>query len=343
MTPRVPFWCAASAWYATSWPTWARPLQNAFQPAGPQAEHIERLWQLLLGVCTAVFVAVLVAFLCALLRAPRADAATAPDLTSLARPHRRAQRAVVAAVAVSAALLLGLIGASVFTDRVLAQLPTERAVQITVTSHQWWWDARYGGADASEMFTTANELHIPVGRPVVLTLQSSDVIHSFWVPSLTGKKDLIPGRTATLRLQADRPGVYRGQCAEFCGTQHARMALLIVAEPEEAFERWAAQQRAPAREPSDEQQRRGRDVFERASCAMCHAIQGTRAGGRHAPDLTHLASRRTIAAGTLANNVGNLAGWIVDPHRIKPGVNMPANALSPDDLHALLAYLGSLE
>jgi cytochrome c oxidase subunit 2 len=231
----------------------------------------------------------------------------------------------------------------VFTDRVLAQLRDDRAVRIRVTSHQWWWDARYGGAEAAEMFTTANELHIPVGRPVVLTLESADVIHSFWVPALSGKKDLIPGRTATLRLQADRPGVYRGQCAEFCGTQHAKMALLIVAEPEDDFQRWATRQRQPAREPTDDLQRRGRDVFQQASCAMCHAIHGTRAGGRRAPDLTHLASRRTIAAGTLPNSVGNLAGWIVDPHRIKPGVNMPANALSPDDLHALLAFLRALE
>ena len=322
---------------------WARPLQNAFDPAGPQAAHIDTMWRVLLGVCGAVFIAVLIVFALALLRAPRASADTPPDVAALTARQPAAQRVIAGAVALSVALLLMLIGASIFTDRALARLSLGNALHIEVTGRQWWWYARYDDADVSRIFVTANELHIPVGRPILLTLQASDVIHSLWVPNLAGKKDLIPGRTATLLLQADRPGVYRGQCAEFCGTQHARMALVVVAEPPEQYERWAGRQRQPAREPTDDAQRRGRDIFQQASCAMCHAIQGTSAGGSNAPDLTHVAGRMTIAAGTLANNTGNLAGWIVDPHTIKPGVNMPANALAPDDLQALLAYLRSLE
>lgn len=339
-------WCAALGAALAVAPcaaVFGAPFQHAFDPAGPQAAAIGAMWHLLLVVCSVVFVVLLAVFLVALLRAPRADAHTAPDLAPLTTADPHARRVIVWAVAVSTFLLLVLVAASVATDRALARLPADGALQIQVTARQWWWHVRYGDAEPSRMFVTANELHIPVGRPVVLTLESADVIHSFWVPNLAGKKDLVPGRTATLRLQADRPGTYRGQCAEFCGTQHARMAFVIVAEAPADYERWAERQRQPAREPADDLQRRGRDVFQQASCPMCHAIQGTLAGGRNGPDLTHLASRGTLAAGTLPNNTGNLAGWIVDPQSVKPGVNMPANVLPPDDLQALLAYLGSLQ
>jgi len=163
------------------------------------------------------------------------------------------------------------------------------------------------------------------------------------VPNLQGKMDLIPGRTALLRLRADRPGVYRGQCAEFCGMEHAMMALLVVAEPSARYEAWAARQRAPAAPPSGAQELRGREVFLGTTCVMCHTIAGTGANGKLGPDLTHLAGRSTIAAGMLPNNRGHLAGWIADPQALKPGVNMPANALAPDDLQALLAYLETLK
>jgi cytochrome c oxidase subunit II len=161
------------------------------------------------------------------------------------------------------------------------------------------------------------------------------------VPNLGGKKDMIPGREATLTLQADKPGTYRGQCAEFCGTQHAKMALVVVAD--ENFDSWAEAQRKPAPQPSGKDQQRGHELFVNGTCAMCHAIQGTAAQARRAPDLTHLASRSTLAAGSVPNSVGHLAGWILDPHSIKPGVNMPPNPMAPDDLHALLAYLGTLK
>jgi cytochrome c oxidase subunit 2 len=165
------------------------------------------------------------------------------------------------------------------------------------------------------------------------------VIHSFWVPNLQGKKDLIPGQVNTLHLQADRPGVFRGQCAEFCGLQHAHMALYVVAEPKEEFARWQARQRQPAPEPATDEQRDGLGVFLSSSCVLCHAINGTSAGGVTGPNLTHVASRLSLAAGTLPNTRRHLAGWIVDPQSQKPGNNMPPNLLRPDELQALLSYL----
>jgi cytochrome c oxidase subunit II len=316
--------------------------QDILAAAGPQAEHIEVLWWVTLIICTLVFAAVLIALAWALLRAPRGDPATPPDLSSLVRSERGAAIVVVVAVALSAAGLIFLTLASYATDRRLATLGAP-ALEIEVTAHRWWWEVRYQDADPSKIFTTANELHIPVGRPVLIHLKADDVIHSFWVPNLSGKKDLIPGRDATLTLQAETPGKYRGQCAEFCGLQHAKMAFLVFADPPEQYAAWAAAERRPALEPASEEQERGREIFVNGRCAMCHAIQGTNANAKTAPDLTHFASRETLAAGTVPNTLGHLAGWILDPHSIKPGVNMPANPLDPEDLHALLAYVGNLK
>ena len=181
-----------------------------------------------------------------------------------------------------------------------------------------------------------------MGRPVELLLTSADVIHSLWVPELHGKRDLIPAYGRRLRIQADHAGIYRGQCAEFCGYQHAKMGLLIIAEPEPVFAAWQNVQRQSARTPSNELEARGQQVFLSGTCVMCHTVQGTPAGGKVAPDLTHLAGRRTLASGTLPNTRGDLAAWILDPQTIKPGTNMPANPMSPQDLEALLAYLRSL-
>jgi len=319
------------------------PLQDALRPAGVQAAHIGSLWNLTLGLCVLVFVLVLGACLYALWRAPRAGAGTEPDLSSLSRPERRTWRVIGWSTGLAGAGLLALLAADVWTSRALARLPLQDAVNIELVGHMWWWEARYRDADPSREFSTANELHIPVGRPVVVTLRSNDVIHSLWIPNLQGKKDLIPGRTATLRLRADRAGSYRGQCAEFCGLEHAMMALLVEAEPNDRYEAWAERQRQPAAEPVDPVAQRGRDVFLGKSCVMCHTISGTTANARFGPDLTHLAGRRTIASGMFPNNRGHLAGWIADPQSLKPGVNMPANELPPDDLQALLAYLETLK
>jgi cytochrome c oxidase subunit 2 len=315
-------------------------VQDMLSSAGPQARHIEALWWLMLAVCAVVFIAVLAALAWALWRAPRASVATPADLASLARREGGAAIAVGLAVFVSGLLLVGLMLASFVTDRRLAALGAPE-LEIEVTAHRWWWEARYSSSDPSQIFVTANELHIPVGKPVLLRLRSDDVIHSLWLPALAGKKDLIPGREATLALQADKAGTYRGVCAEFCGAQHAKMAFIVVAD--EDFDGWSAAQRKPAATPSTAEQERGRKLFVSGKCGMCHAIQGTSANAQHAPDLTHFASRSTLAAGTVPNTVGHLAGWILDPQGIKPGVNMPANPMPPEELHALLAYLTGLK
>jgi cytochrome c oxidase subunit 2 len=245
-------------------------------------------------------------------------------------------------VGVSALLLLVLVVASVWTDRALAHLSLKDALHVRVTANQWWWALEYDDADPSKVFQGANELHVPVGRPVILTLRSNDVIHSFWVPNLAGKKDLIPGRTAQLQFRADKPGVYRGQCAEFCGFQHAKMAFVVVADPPAQYEAWAAAQRQAPPPPADATLQRGQQVFLGSTCVMCHNIAGTDATGRKGPDLTHFASRGSLAAGTLPNDAQHVAAWISDPQKHKPGANMPGHAFPQEDLQALVSYLGSL-
>jgi cytochrome c oxidase subunit 2 len=309
-------------------------VQDVLSPAGPQAARIAELWWLTIALCAVVFVAVLAFLLHALWKAPRADSRMPADLSSLAADSPRARHGVIAAVALSTVGLAVLLVASVATDRALVQLDLRDALHIEVTAHQWWWDIRYDDPQPARAFNTANELHVPVGRAVIVTLRSDDVIHSFWVPNLHGKKDLIPGYTTTTQFRADRAGTYRGQCAEFCGLQHAFMAFLVVAQPQAEFEAWA--------EPEGDEPRRGQSLFLGGPCMLCHAIQGTTASARKAPDLTHVASRTTLAAGTLPNTPSNLAAWILDPQKIKPGVNMPAHPLAPQDLQALLAYLGTL-
>ncbi|THC43280.1 cytochrome c oxidase subunit II [Massilia sp. Mn16-1_5] len=321
----------------------AAPAQNALEPHGVQALAIHDLWRLTLLVCTLVFAAVLAAFLYAIWRAPRSKERTAPDVAVLDQPEPKLRRPVVIGVAVSTILLVVLIVADFVTERRLAHLPLKDAVRIEVTGHLWWWGVRYLDDEPSRMFSTANEIHVPAGKPVILKLNSADVIHSFWAPSLHGKKDLIPGRTALLHFRADKPGVYRGQCAEFCGFEHALMAFTVVADPPEVYEAWAARQRQPAPAPVTELQKQGLAVFMRSTCAMCHTIAGTEAGARLGPDLTHLASRSMIASGTLPNTRQYLAAWILDPQRFKKGANMPPTPLSAQDLNALMAYLETLK
>jgi cytochrome c oxidase subunit 2 len=256
----------------------------------------------------------------------------------------RMVRGVVAAGGITVVALLALLVASIRSGSALAALEDDAdALVIRVTGRQWWWQIEYQHDDPAHSATTANEIHVPVGRTVHLELTSADVIHSFWVPSIHGKKDLIPARINRTWIRIDEPGEYLGQCAEFCGLEHARMAIKVIAEPPSAFEAWLAHQREPARAPASDQARRGLQVFTGSPCVLCHAIAGTTAGGRLGPDLTHLGSRSTLAAGVLPNSIGNLAGWLLDPQRVKPGVHMPATALAAPDLHALLAYLEGLQ
>lgn len=216
------------------------------------------------------------------------------------------------------------------------------AAPIQVIGKRWWWDVRYMTPEGEAIL--ANELHIPVGRPIELALTTEDVIHSFWVPSLAGKVDMIPGRVNRIVLDASTAGVYRGQCAEYCGGPHALMAFYVVVEPEDEYRAWLARQALPAAEPATPALLQGREQFMQGGCAACHAIRGTSAAGRLGPDLTHVGSRRSLAAGTLANHIGTLAGWIVDSQTVKPGNLMPnMNVFSGEELRALAAYLASLQ
>jgi len=283
-------------------------------------------------VCTAVFV-IVTAFV------------LGPVLLKRKEPTRDEvlNAGVTVGAGVTVLTLFVLLVASVWTGRAVASLGADSAVTINLIGHQWWWDAEYENSTPSQRFHTANELHIPVGRPVVLKVTSRDVIHSFWVPNLHGKRDLIPGYTTAIWIQADKPGVYRGQCAEFCGAQHARMALYVTAEPNVDFEKWRMNQQREAVQPAGDPERRGRDVFLRSTCTQCHTIRGTIAGGAMGPDLTHLATRGTIAAGTLPNTRGHLAGWVLDAQSIKPGNHMPPNSIPAGDMQLLLTYLESLK
>lgn len=226
--------------------------------------------------------------------------------------------------------------------RAVAGPPLNPELVLDVTAHQWWWGVHYSGAQPADDFETANEIHIPVGRPVLLRLHAADVIHSFWVPKLTGKTDVIPGQTNQSWMQTEVPGRYLGQCSEFCGYQHAHMQFEVVAQTAADFAAWRAAQRQPAAPPATAATVRGLEVVQ-FRCAMCHAIRGTSAGAVSGPDLTHLMSRATLGAGTLANTPGNLLGWIQDPQDAKPASLMPNQYLSAQQLTDVLAYLETLK
>jgi len=311
---------------------------STLAPAGPQSSLVMAgLWAPMYAIAAVTFALVVGALVWALLRRR-----TAGDVLDDPARARRMGWTVGIATALTAAVLFVCLVLDISVGRAVAAAPGNPAVRIRVTGHQWWWEVQYLDSLPQLQATTANEIHVPVGRPVVVELRSADVIHSFWPPNLVGKRDLIPGEVNSLRFQVDRAGVYRGQCAEYCGQQHAKMAFTVVAEPADRFAEWLAAQRDGAAAPADSLARRGLEVFLGSSCVLCHTIAGTPAGGRAGPDLTHLASRRTIAAGTRPNIRGNLAGWIVDPQALKPGARMPPNDLSPADLRALVAYLETL-
>ncbi len=311
-------------------------VQSALNPAGPVAASIANLTWWFFGVCAVVYVLTMAALVWALVRR-RKPSDDAPGTST------RLGWIVAGAAAVTVVTLIVLTVSSVVAGRGLTSPSGPGAITVDVTGHQWWWEFEYQDVSPNERVNSPNELHIPVGVPVVLKVTSSDVIHSFWVPNLHGKRDLVPGMITHTWIQADKPGVYRGQCAEFCGHQHAHMAFLVVAEPMEDFLRWLQHQREGAPQPRTDAEKRGHDVFIRGPCVMCHTIRGTMAGSRVGPDLTHVAGRQTIAAGTLPTTRGHLAGWIVDSQSIKPGNRMPPNILAGEDLQALLTYIESLK
>ena len=302
--------------------------------AGPAAERIADLFQAMTVLGTVVFVVFCGALVWALIHRREADLRPTPE------DDRRRTRAILLCGAVFPALTL--VPLLFWTYDTLAAIdPRARPADLVVevVGRQWWWEIRYRDTVPGRTFTTANELHLPVGKRVELRLISSDVIHSFWVPSLQGKTDLIPGRENVTWIEASRPGQYGGQCAEYCGTQHATMGLLVVAQSDEDFDRWATGQRAAA--ATDTVNAEGRVAFLR-SCGYCHTVRGTEAGGRMGPDLTHLASRRTLGAGLLLNSPGNLGGWIANPQALKPGTRMPRVPLSRDEFRLIHLYLQTL-
>jgi len=318
-------------------------IQSALNPAGPNAGSLASLWWLMFYVCSAVYVLVMIVLVIAIRKGTRQKDLN-PVLNISSKTETRRRNAVLSAVVVTTVVLFVFLIASFSTGRSLtADLKDKNGLSIEVTGRQWWWEVRYNDVDASNIFTTANEIHIPVGVPVLFTLHGGDVIHSFWVPNLAGKKDLIPGKISTQWLQADKPGVYRGQCAEYCGLQHARMAFWIVADTPEQFIAWRQNQTQTSVSPATDSQRRGQQVFLSSSCVMCHAINGTTAGANFGPNLTHVGSRNTIAAATLSNTREHLSRWIVDSQQFKPGNKMPQNNLGQADLDALVDYLQSLK
>jgi cytochrome c oxidase subunit 2 len=309
---------------------------SALRPSGPQAAHIHWLWDVMLWVSAAIYVVVMVILLAAAWHRRSASEPTAITDSKL-------EQYIVAGVALSTVILFGLLVASVAVGKATSDLDPRGGITIKITGFQWWWRVEYVHPDAQQYVTTANEIHVPVGRPITAVLTGADVIHSFWAPNLHGKRDLIPGQQTSIVFRVDQPGVYRGQCAEFCGLQHAHMAFFVVAEPQEQFDAWYSNQVKASVEPQTPEQIRGRQVFLSHACVLCHTIRGTEAGARLGPDLTHLKSRQTIAAGTLSNERGQLGGWISNPQLIKQGVRMPPNPLAPDELSALLGYLETLK
>jgi cytochrome c oxidase subunit 2 len=339
--------------------------QSALDPAGPGAAKIHQLWDLMFWSGSAITLVVIALLLVALLRRrrpdelpPEADRPADPrgeygnvesggrglEDRALPRSERLGARWMIAGgvvfpvIVLTALFLLSLDTLGAIYPRQNDPAP----LTIEVTGHQWWWEVRYLDSTPGQVVRTANELHVPVGRRVRLRLRSGDVIHSFWVPGLQGKVDMIPGRTNLFWLQADRPGSWRGQCAEFCGMQHAKMALVVVAQPPQEFARWLERERAPGAVPTDSAGIAARESFLRSGCVMCHTVRGTPALASAGPDLTHVASRRTLAAGVVPNTRANLYGWIANPQAIKPGTLMPALPLTGEELQAITRYVGSL-
>lgn len=308
--------------------------QSALDAGGPSALALENLIFLFVAVCGIVFVLVMGVMAWALLRARN-------QTPGRPQTERSMGRVVAGAIVATFVVITFLTAASFYAtpslDRGQANTPT-----IVVRGQQWWWQFTYLDPDPAKTFQTANELHIPVGTDIRLRLEASDVIHSFWVPNLTGKQDLVPGRENALTLHASKPGVYRGQCAEFCGLQHSHMALLVVAEEPEDYARWLAAQRAAAA-PVDGEAAAGKLVFMSKPCAACHTIRGTEASGTTGPDLTHVGSRSTIGAGLLENTRGSIAAWIADPQTLKPGNNMPLVPVTSEELRQLSAYMRELQ
>ena len=328
---------SAAVWAALS------PCQAAVSPMdylhadGLMAKRILPLTQALLIVSVMVVVIIAALVLIAVVRRGRSGGVVeTPLLESEGRGW------ISIGVGLSTVVLAGLVVWTSITMAEIANPPSKPVLSIEVRGHQWWWEFVYQNDDPSKIFVTPNEIHIPVGKPVRFALHGEDVIHTFWVPSLGGKIQLIPGQTNVTWLQADRPGVYRGQCSQYCGEQHAHMILVVFADPPHAFEAWREAQLRAASQPNSDDTRLGEQRFI-GRCGACHTVRGTPANGHVGPDLTHLMSRTTIAGGALPNNPGFLSGWIANPQSLKPGSLMPDPELSGPDLASIRSFLVTLK
>jgi cytochrome c oxidase subunit 2 len=306
--------------------------QSALDPGGAGARALEGLWWVLAAGAAVIFLFVLGCAVYATRVAPRARPGFAGTWLILG-----------GGVALPVVVLSALLTYSFVLGRDLSRPLGPEALRIEVVGSQWWWEVRYLRPGRGEPVVSANELRLPVGEPVELVLSATDVIHSFWLPSIAGKRDMIPGQVNHLVLEVEEPGIYRGQCAEYCGGPHALMAFYAIAEAPDQFAAWLEREGAPAAAPNDPFLREGRELFLISGCGACHTIRGTPADGRLGPDLTHVGGRMSLGAGILPNNVGTIAGWIAGAQHIKPANKMPSfNTFSGAELRALAAYLASL-
>lgn len=307
---------------------------SILDPVSPQAASIRDLFLLLLSITGAIFVIVEVMLLLCIIRFRRRPGdTTEPPQIYGSKPIEVAW--TLAPVIIVFVLFMVVYRTSAEVRRVGP--PPENALKVRVIGHQWWWEYRYPDLG----IITANELHLPVDRPIVFELESVDVIHSFWVPRLAGKTDVIPGRTNATWFTPQKEGLYLGQCAEYCGTQHANMMLRVIVESSDQFQAWVTEQQKPAAE--DPKARSSRDYFFTLACQNCHNIRGTQARGTFGPDLTHLMSRQTLVTGMVPNDAQNLTVWIDNPDRIKEGCLMPSMHLSQAQVQDVVAYLLTLK
>jgi cytochrome c oxidase subunit II len=310
------------------------PALSMLDTRGTGAERINILWWLMFWLGTAVFVAVMILLLLAHRAGSRHETRSEAPLGDI-------RFILIAGAAIPMVILMIVMIPTFQIGTELSRIPERADPVIEVIGHQFWWEIRY----PDHGVITANEIHVPAGRAVEIILNTRDVIHSFWIPEVGGKLDMIPGRENRTWIEAHEPGVYRGFCAEFCGIQHARMELLLVAQTEAEFAAWIRTQQQVATLPEDPLAQRGLEVYFQADCHLCHAIRGVvepTQVGSPGPDLTHFATRLTLGSAIMENNRGNLGGWLLNPQQRKPGNRMPRTFIDPESLHALLAYMETL-
>lgn len=308
-------------------------MQSAFHPAGKNAALIAGITNVMFIGGAAIFVGVMALTAVALFGPNR-----------LRRSLGVRKLIIAGGIAFPVLVLSALLVYALRTSAALVRAGAPPDMRIEVIGELWWWRVRYLDRNGNRVMETANEIRIPAGQSVDLLLSTADVIHSFWAPNLAGKTDMIPGHVNRLRIVADAPGIFRGQCAEYCGAQHANMAFDVVVLPSQEFDAWLGHQSRPAQAPSDPQMQHGMRVFLSSDCVKCHTVRGTAAAGKDGPDLTHVGSRLSLAATALPNSIGAFGGWIAASQHIKPGNKMPSSdRLSPKDLRAIAAYMESLQ